>query len=148
MNKSRHRSLVVVPNRDYIFLCSIVPVWLLKQQQAEVSNVGFLVGRVLILVFCLLVRPVFLSLHQYHRLDHHPEALHGGETWRGVLTPLMSHGLKKKLNTMRHSYAISRNSTAVKFVIKPISRRKTHQLHSCELDECIAWGSDRLPRVI
>lgn len=46
----------------------------------ELLDVGLLVGRVLALVLRLLVRTVFLSLYQHHRLDHHPQTLQ--EWWR------------------------------------------------------------------
>lgn len=38
-------------------------------------------------------------------------------------------------------YTIGRHQTTAKLVIKPMSCNKTHQLHSCELDECTASGS-------
>lgn len=86
MNKSRHKSLVVVPNLDYV--SSAVKRRSGRQERLRdrrsFLDVGFLVGRVLILVFCLLVRAVFLSLHEYHGLDHHPQTLR-----RGSVTKLM-----------------------------------------------------------
>lgn len=58
------------------FLLCRAPVWPSRQRdRKKFLDVGFLVGRVLILVFCLLVRAVFLSLHQHRRLDHHPQTL-------------------------------------------------------------------------
>lgn len=49
-----------------------------ERHPQEFLDVGLLVGRVLTLVLRLLVRTVFLSLYQHHRLDHHPQTLHGG----------------------------------------------------------------------
>ncbi|TNN82146.1 hypothetical protein EYF80_007514 [Liparis tanakae] len=46
-----------------------------QRDRTRFLDVGFLVGRVLILVFCLLVRAVFLSLDQCHGLEHYPQTL-------------------------------------------------------------------------
>lgn len=77
MNKSRHGSLVVAPNRDYVSSVVECQSGCRDKDRQRFLDVGFLISRVLILVFCLLVRAVFLSLHQYQRLDHYPQTLRG-----------------------------------------------------------------------
>lgn len=75
------------------FLLWRLPVWPLRQRDRQkFLDVGFLVGRVLTLVFCLLVRAIFLSLHQFHRLDHHPQTLkkRSGEITGTQLTQMVS----------------------------------------------------------
>lgn len=79
MNKSRRGSLVVVPNLDYVFSVRVAGLAFdTERDRQEFLDVGLLVGRVLTLVLRLLVRTVFLSLHQHQRLDHHPQTLKGG----------------------------------------------------------------------
>lgn len=75
MNKSRHGSLVVVPNLDYVSSVEIASLAVETRDRQKFLDVGFLVGRVLTLVFCLLVWAIFLSLRQFQRLDHHPQTL-------------------------------------------------------------------------
>lgn len=80
MNKSRRGSLVVVPNLDYVFSVRVAGLAFdTERDRQEFLDVGLLVGRVLTLVLRLLVRTVFLSLHQHQRFDHHPQTLKGGE---------------------------------------------------------------------
>lgn len=123
------------------FLLCRSPVWPSRQRDRQkFLDVGFLVGRVLTLVFCLLVRTVFLSLYKYQRLDHHPQTLKGRGAERSSNISDITQ-LKKctdGVEITRHCHLPLVETTAATFVIKPISCHKTHQLHSCEFDECTA----------
>lgn len=77
------------------FLLCRVTVWPSRQRDRQkFLDVGFLVGRVLTLVFCLLVWTIFLRLYKYQRLDHHPQTLNG-RGQGGVVMLLISHSSTK-----------------------------------------------------
>lgn len=118
------------------FLLCRSPVWPSRQRDRQrFLDVGFLIGRVLTLVFCLLVWTVFLSPYQHQRLDHYPQTLKGSGTERS--SNISDITQLKKMDRWCWNY-----TEAVLYTISSnLSCNNTHQLHSCEVDECTAWDS-------
>lgn len=110
------------PTLITFFLCR-TPVWPLRQRDRQrFLDVGFLVGRVLTLVFCLLVWAIFLSLHQYQRLDHHPQTLKGRGTEMSSNATDVTHSFTWKCTdgvkiTIRHCHVSLPNSCKICYQI-------------------------------